>query len=34
MSHTSVDSEAAKDRCNCEEKQSIPFLDTALSIQD
>jgi hypothetical protein len=34
MSHTSVDSEPENDRCDCEAKKSIPFLDTSCSIEN
>ena len=28
MSHTSPDEESEEDKCGCEIKKSIPFLDT------
>ena len=34
MDHTSIENEPQEDRCACEEKQSIPFLDTSLSIEN
>ena len=34
MEHTSIENEPQEDRCACEEKQSIPFLDTSLSIEN
>ena len=33
MSHTSIPGEAKDSRCSCQEKQSIPYLDTSLSIK-
>ena len=32
MEHTSSENEPEEDRCDCEIKYSIPFLDTSLSI--
>ena len=34
MSHTAVESEAAEDKCNCQVKNSIPFLDISCSIEN
>ena len=34
LNHTSIKNENINDRCNCEEKYSIPFLDTSLSIKN
>ena len=34
MSHTTPSSEAEEDQCDCQPKQSIPFLDTLQSIED
>ena len=34
MSHTSIKDEPLEERCNCEETNSIPFLDTSLSIEN
>ena len=33
MIHTLVENEAEEDRCMCEKRTSIPFLDTSLSIE-
>ena len=32
MKHTSIEGEAIKDKCGCENISSIPFLNTQLSI--
>ena len=32
--HTTPQGEAAIDRCECKYQESIPFLDTSLSIED
>ena len=32
LNHTSPDNESQEDRCSCETKESIPFLDTSVSI--
>ena len=32
LNHTSPDNEAEEDRCQCEIKKSIPFLDTSITI--
>ena len=34
MNHTSLEDEDLEDRCDCERKTSIPFLDTLLTIKD
>ena len=34
MIHTNVPGEANEDKCKCEAKSAIPFLDTLCSIQD
>ena len=34
MVHTSIEGEPEIDKCNCEPTNSIPFLDTSLSIQN
>ena len=34
MQHTSVESEAEEDRCDCPTQDWIPFLDTACKIED
>ena len=34
MTHTSVEGEQEKDKCDCPEVSSIPFLDTLISIKD
>ena len=34
MSHTSIPNESYEDKCQCEDKQSIPFLDTQISIKN
>ena len=34
MEHTTPKNELVEDRCNCERKNSIPFLDTKLTIED
>ena len=34
MSHTTNPNEALDDRCGCEEKKAIPFLDTLISIEE
>ena len=34
MTHTTPKEEGVEDRCNCEPLDSIPFLDTSLSIQN
>ena len=34
MSHTSIDQENLEDKCDCPSKNSIPFLDTLLSIKE
>ena len=34
MNHTSVDDEAAEDKCSCSNQKSIPFLDTSLSLEN
>ena len=34
MEHTSIQNEPEEDRCSCEEKYSIPSLDTSLSIEN
>ena len=34
MIHTSVANEAEEERCMCENRTSIPFLDTSLSIEN
>ena len=34
FNHTFPKNEALEDRCNCKAQDSIPFLDTSLSIQD
>ena len=34
ISHTSPNLEAEEDRCECQPKQSIPFLDTLISIEN
>jgi hypothetical protein len=34
MSHTSIKNEPLEDRCNCEQTDSIPILDTSLSIEN
>ena len=33
MEHTSVENEPDEDKCDCQPKTSIPFLDTSLSIE-
>ena len=34
MSHTTLENESMEDKCDCEPKVSIPFLDTQLTIKD
>ena len=34
MTHTSIIGEHIDDKCNCEELNSIPFLETKVSIKD
>ena len=34
MEHTSIPNEPKEDRCDCEFKSSIPFLDTSLSLEN
>ena len=34
MSHTSIQGEARDSRCSCLEQQSIPYLDTSLSMKN
>ena len=34
MNHTSADWESQEEKCDCDIKTSIPFLDTSLSIED
>ena len=34
MNHTSLEDEDLEDRCDCERKTSIPFLDTLITIKD
>ena len=34
MTHTSVIEEALEERCSCPNRNSIPFLDTSLSLED
>ena len=34
LQHTSLESEAPEDKCSCENKTSIPFLDTSCSIEN
>ena len=34
MKHTTSEHEDGQDRCDCPPTQSIPFLDTSLSIKD
>ena len=34
MEHTSIPDEPKEDRCDCEYKSSIPFLDTSLSLEN
>jgi hypothetical protein len=34
MNHTSIPEEAPEDRCDCEQKLAIPFLDTLCSIKE
>ena len=34
MQHTSSESEKEEDRCSCEFRKSIPFLDTSLSLKN
>jgi hypothetical protein len=34
MEHTSVENEPDEDKCDCQPKTSIPFLDTSLSIEN
>ena len=33
MQHTTLNSEQYEDKCGCEERQSIPFLDTSCSLE-
>ena len=33
MNHTSIKNEAFADKCDCEGKFAIPFLDTLISIE-
>ena len=34
MNHTSIENEPIEDKCDCEQKSSIPFLDTLISIEE
>ena len=34
MQHTSLKNEKSEDKCDCPELNSIPFLDTACSIEN
>ena len=34
MEHTSIENEPLEDKCDCQPKTSIPFLDTLLSIKN
>ena len=34
MNHTTDENEDPEERCNCEEKNAVPFLDNLMSIKD